>query len=91
MRPVTGAAGEIGYLPVPGVPLPQDVGHPATGGIPVPGRRAGGAAAGRVVRLRQGRPQVVPAAADGRPVLRGAVLAAVDQARRELLASVAAY
>ena len=26
-----GPAGEIGYLPVPGVPLPQDVTHPATG------------------------------------------------------------
>jgi len=30
-RGVGGAAGEIGYLPVPGVPLPQDVSHPATG------------------------------------------------------------
>src|SRR5262249_20983869 len=28
---VGGAAGEIGYLPVPGVPLPQDITHPATG------------------------------------------------------------
>ena len=30
-RGVAGAAGEIGYLPVPGVPLPQDVSHPASG------------------------------------------------------------
>src|SRR6266571_1523701 len=30
-RGVAGAAGEIGYLPVPGAPLPQDVTHPATG------------------------------------------------------------
>src|ERR1700733_2433503 len=30
-RGVGGAAGEIGSLPVPGVPLPQDVTHPATG------------------------------------------------------------
>jgi predicted NBD/HSP70 family sugar kinase len=30
-RGVGGAAGEIGYLPVPGVPLPQDITHPATG------------------------------------------------------------
>ena len=30
-RGVAGAAGEIGYLPVPGVPLPQDITHPATG------------------------------------------------------------
>src|SRR5580693_3105785 len=30
-RGVGGAAGEIGYLPVPGVPLPEDVTHPATG------------------------------------------------------------
>src|ERR1700735_4320313 len=30
-RGVGRAAGEIGYLPVPGVPLPEDVTHPATG------------------------------------------------------------
>lgn len=30
-RGVGGAAGEIGYLPVPGVPLPEDLTHPATG------------------------------------------------------------
>src|SRR3984885_1986887 len=30
-RGVGGAAGEIGYLPVPGVPLPEDLSHPATG------------------------------------------------------------
>src|SRR5580698_5610972 len=30
-RGVGGAAGEIGYLPVAGVPLPEDVTHPATG------------------------------------------------------------
>src|SRR5215470_16733634 len=30
-RGAGGAAGEIGYLPVPGVPLPEDVTHPATG------------------------------------------------------------
>jgi predicted NBD/HSP70 family sugar kinase len=29
----TGAAGEIGYLPVPGVPLPEDLTHPADGGF----------------------------------------------------------
>jgi predicted NBD/HSP70 family sugar kinase len=29
----TGAAGEIGYLPVPGVPLPEDLTHPAAGGF----------------------------------------------------------
>jgi hypothetical protein len=32
---------------------------------------------------------VVPTAVDGWPVLRGAILAAVDQARAELLASIA--
>src|ERR1019366_4183716 len=47
-RGVAGAAGEIGYLPVPGVPLPQDVSHPATGafqslvGAPAVRPRAGG-------------------------------------------------
>ncbi len=30
-RGAAGAAGEIGYLPVPGVPLPEDVTHPETG------------------------------------------------------------
>src|SRR5215831_8757162 len=30
-RGAGGAAGEIGYLPVPGVPLPEDLTHPATG------------------------------------------------------------
>jgi hypothetical protein len=30
-RGAAGAAGEIGYLPVPGMPLPEDVTHPATG------------------------------------------------------------
>jgi len=163
-RGAAGAAGEIGYLPVPGVPLPQDIGHPATGafqslvgaqavlplaasfGFARPaagaavhaavaaaaagherasefldelagrvatgvasisvvldpglvelggelGRAGGTALAGRVAaevgRICPARPQVVPTTVDGGPVLRGAVLAAVDQARSELLASVA--
>ena len=165
-RGVGGAAGEIGYLPVPGVPLPQDVTHPATGAfqslvgaqavLPLAARirlrrAAGGrgrarravAAAGRRGRARRGRsspswpagwrpgsrrsavvldpglvvlggevglaggtalagrvaaevgricparPAVVPTGVTGGPVLRGAILAAVDQARGELLASVA--
>jgi predicted NBD/HSP70 family sugar kinase len=32
-RGVTGAAGEIGWLPVPGAPVTTDVGHPAGGGL----------------------------------------------------------
>jgi len=169
-RGVAGAAGEIGYLPVPGVPLPQDVSHPATGafqslvgaqavrplaaeyGFPAPtaeaavraavaavaageagdggGERgsaflaelaarvatgvaavsvvldpglvvlggevglAGGTAlasrvAAEVRRICPARPEVVPTGVAGRPVLRGAILAAVEQARGELLASVA--
>jgi predicted NBD/HSP70 family sugar kinase len=32
-RGAAGAAGDIGYLPVPGSPLPEDVRHPATGGL----------------------------------------------------------
>jgi predicted NBD/HSP70 family sugar kinase len=164
-RGVGGAAGEIGYLPVPGVPLPEDVTHPATGafqrlvgaqavlplaagygfvertaagavraavaaaasgdqrgadflselagrvatgvasvcvvldpGLVVLGGEvglAGGTAlAGRVAaqvgRICPARPEVVPTGIIGGPVLRGAILAAVDQARAELLASVAA-
>jgi predicted NBD/HSP70 family sugar kinase len=163
-RGVGGAAGEIGYLPVPGVPLPQDVTHTATGafqslvgaaavlplaaghGFAAPtaagavrsavaaaaagdergdallaelaGRVATGVAsisvvldpglvvlggevglaggvelAGRVAaevgRICPAHPQVVPTRVSGGPVLRGAILAAVDQARAELLASVA--
>jgi predicted NBD/HSP70 family sugar kinase len=163
-RGVGGAAGEIGYLPVPGVPLPEDVTHPATGafqrlvgaqalvplaaqyGFAEPtaaesvaaavsaaaagealakeflnelaGRVATGVAAVSVVldpglvvlgggvglaggsaladrvaaevgRICPARPTVVPTGVSGGPVLRGAILAAVDQARAELLASVA--
>ncbi|MGN6791273.1 MAG: ROK family transcriptional regulator [Streptosporangiaceae bacterium] len=167
-RGVGGAAGEIGYLPVPGVPLPQDITHPATGafqslvgaqavlplaasygfesataagavraaveaiggsadtargsgedflaelasrvatgvaaicvvldpGLVVLGGEvglAGGIALARRVAAEVGRispakPEVVPTGISGGPVLRGAILAAVDQARAELLASVA--
>jgi predicted NBD/HSP70 family sugar kinase len=163
-RGVGGAAGEIGYLPVPGVPLPQDVTHPATGAfqslvggqavLPLAARygfaastpgaavqaavaaaeagdRAGtefvtelaarvatgvaaisvvldpglvvlGGEVGRagrtllasrvaaeVSRICPARPRVVPTAVAGPPVLRGAILAAVDQARADLLDSVA--
>jgi predicted NBD/HSP70 family sugar kinase len=163
-RGVGGAAGEIGYLPVPGVPLPQDVSHPATGAfqsligaqalVPLAasygfteatagaavraaheaasaGAEQGGAflteLAGRVAtgvasicvvldpglvvlggevglaggtdlaarvaaevgRISPSRPQVVPTSVTGDPVLCGAIRAAVDQARQELLASVA--
>jgi predicted NBD/HSP70 family sugar kinase len=165
-RGVGGAAGEIGYLPVPGVPLPQDLDltHPATGafqrlvgaqavlplaaeyGFAAPtagaavaaavtateagqqrgvdflcelavrvatgvaaiavvldpglvvlggdvGRAGGVELASRVAsdvgRFCLARPHVVPTAVTGNPVLRGAILAAVDQARAELLDSVA--
>jgi predicted NBD/HSP70 family sugar kinase len=163
-RGVGGAAGEIGYLPVPGMPLPEDLTHPATGAFQrlvgaqavlplaesygfteptaaacvaaavsaaesgdrrgddllreVAARVATGVAAVSVVldpglvvlggdvgqaggselasrvaaevgRLCPAKPTVVPTAVDGWPVLRGAILAAVDQARAELLASVA--
>jgi predicted NBD/HSP70 family sugar kinase len=163
-RGVGGAAGEIGYLPVPGVPLPQDVSHPATGAfqsligaqalVPLAasygfteatagaavraaheaasagaergsafltelaGRVATGVAsicvvldpglvvlggevglaggtdlaarvAAEVGRISPTRPQVVPTSVTGDPVLCGAIRAAVDQARQELLASVA--
>jgi predicted NBD/HSP70 family sugar kinase len=163
-RGVGGAAGEIGYLPVPGVPLARDAVGPLTGGfqsligasavLPLaagygfaeqtaaaavraavaaadggderggaflaelasraatgvasicvvldPGLvvlggsvgRAGGAAladrvAAEVGRICPARPRVVPTGVSGDPVLGGAILAAVDRARGELLASVA--
>jgi len=163
-RGARGAAGEIGYLPVPGVPLPEDLTHPASGGFrsladgrevrllaerfgfraPLAaegvaaavaaaqdgspegtgfladlGRRvavgvaaiavtldpqlvvlggevgqAGGEALARRVSAEVSRicpvtPDIVPTAVPDAPVLRGALLAAVDQARADLLASVA--
>lgn len=163
-RGARGAAGEIGYLPVPGVPLPEDLTHPAKGGFrsladgsevrwlaerhgfaassaaeavrlavgaagagePDGDRflaelarrvavgvaaiavtldpelvvlggdvgQAGGVELARRVSAEVGRicpvtPKVVPTAVPSAPVLRGAVLAADDLARVELLASVA--
>src|ERR1700743_1419601 len=175
-RGATGAAGEIGYLPVPGAPLQEDVRHPASGGLqslvganvvrmlagvfgfaaptaeeavraavkaasvsaahgaalngsaPTVARAeeflseiarrvalgvasvsvvldpglvvlggnvglaGGGPLAGRVAaevaRICPASPRVVPTAVAGAPVLRGAMLAAVDQARSDLLDSV---
>jgi predicted NBD/HSP70 family sugar kinase len=170
-RGVAGAAGEIGYLPVPGVGLPEDVRRPATGAFQslagasgvrrlaagfgfggrsgsdvdiaaeavtaavadavADGRRGrefldelagrvalgvaaisvvldpglvvlgggiglagGNQLAGRVAaqvgRICPATPRVVPTGLTCGPVLRGAMLAAVDAARTELLASVAA-
>ena len=56
--------------------------------------RAGGTAladrvAAGVAAICPARPRVVPTGVPGEPVLRGAMLAAVDQARAALLASVA--
>lgn len=55
---------------------------------------AGGAAladkvGAEVGRICPCRPQVVPTSVSGGPVLRGAILAAVDRARHDLLDSVA--
>src|SRR5215472_15636397 len=163
-RGVGGAAGEIGYLPVPGARLPTDLSHPATGafqslvgaqavlplaadfgfaaqsaasavrsavdaaaggdrrgqeflaelasrvatgvaaisvvldpGLVVLGGEVGLAGgeplasrvAAEVGRICPARPRVVPTGVSGGPVLRGAILAAVDRARAEVLASVA--
>ncbi|HEX3923254.1 MAG TPA: ROK family transcriptional regulator [Streptosporangiaceae bacterium] len=163
-RGVGGAAGEIGYLPVPGVPLAKNLASPLTGGfqsligasvlLPLAagygfdettagaavraaitaaadgdergsaflaelagrvatgvasicvvldpglvvlggevGREGGTALAGRVAaevgRISPTRPRVVPTGVTGDPVLHGAILAAVEHARGDLLASVA--
>jgi predicted NBD/HSP70 family sugar kinase len=184
-RGAAGAAGEIGYMPVPGAPVSADLAHPAGGGLqwlagagvvrmlgeafgfgaPTAGeavraaaaaaqgdpassdgaspdaasspgsgasaparagefldelaRRvalgvasvctvldpglvvlggevglAGGSAladrvAAEVTRMCPARPRIVPTAVVAQPVLRGALLAAIDQARSDLLASVA--
>jgi predicted NBD/HSP70 family sugar kinase len=169
-RGASGAAGEIGWLPVPGAPITADVGHPADGGLQwlagadavhalaaehgmgadavgaptgasagdvvraivtaAPAARAGrfldelahrvalGAAAvctvidpglivlggevglaggtaladrvaAEVTRLCPVRPRVVPTTVASDPVLRGALLTAVNRARADLLDSVA--
>ena len=158
-RGVAGAAGEIGWLPVHGAPLPTNLRHPAGAGFQYlagskavralaaehgftsasageavtvavasargtafldelahrvaigvasvcvvldPGLvvlggevgRAGGSVladrvAAEVSRICLARPRVVPTAVPGEPVLRGAMLAALAQARAALLASVA--
>lgn len=163
-RGAKGAAGEIGYLPVPGATLPEDLTHPAAGGFRsladggqvkalaarhgftdpvtadavrtavaaaaagdehgsdflaelsrrvavgvaavavmldpslvvlggVMGQAGGAALASRVsaevARICPVTPEVVSTAVPRAPVLRGALLAAVDQAREDLLASVA--
>ncbi|HKB31173.1 MAG TPA: ROK family transcriptional regulator [Streptosporangiaceae bacterium] len=163
-RGFAGAAGEIGYLPVPGVPLPEDVWRPYTGSLQSlvgaaavhqlakrEGFEAESAAAGvraaiaaldggdrrgvefvdelarrvalglaavcavldpqlvvlgggvghaggvplaervaaRVGQICLSNPRVVPTAVTESAVLRGAILTAVEQARRELLDSVA--
>ena len=64
------------------VVLGGDVGQ--AGGAALAGRVAAGVAA-----ISPARPQVVPTGVSGEPVLRGAMLAAVAQARATLLASVA--
>jgi predicted NBD/HSP70 family sugar kinase len=160
-RGATGAAGEIGWLPVPGAPVTADVWRPAGGGLQWlvaaeairalaaesgfggqsasdsvraavaaadsdSARRfldelarrvalgaaavctvldpglvvlggeiglAGGTAladrvAAEVGRICPVRPQVVPTGVSSEPVLRGALLTAVNQARADLLASV---
>lgn len=164
-RGVTGAAGEIGWLPVPGAPVTTDVRRPAGGGLQwlagaeavtalaaefgvlgpsagesvraavaanagEPAGRAGqfldelarrvalgavavctvmdpglvvlggeiglaggtalaGRVADEVARICPVRPRVVPTAVASEPVLRGALLTAVNSARAGLLASVA--
>src|SRR5215472_4853820 len=162
-RGASGAAGEIGWLPMPGAPVTSDVRYPAGGGLQWlagadavraiaaehgfgsagasagervraadadPGKPAGrfldelarrvalgavavctiidpglvvlggevglagGAAladrvAAEVARICPVRPRVVPTAVASEPVLRGALLTAVNRARADLLASVA--
>lgn len=148
-RGITGGAGEIGWLPVPGEPLPDDVNHPNSGsfqrlvnhnalsglaarhgvtgaGVPdlirnggedyldaVAARLAVGVAAVAVVldpglivlsgdigraggarlaakvqdavaRVCPTRPAVVTSGVAGNPVLRGALVAALEQAREQV-------
>ncbi len=67
-RGTAGAAGEIGYLPVHGAPLPSDIRHPASGGF----QWLGGGSAVRALAASYGF--TAPTAAE-------AVLAAVERAR----------
>src|SRR6516164_8343261 len=108
-RGARGAAGEIGYLPVPGVPLPEDLTHPASGGFrsladgrevrllaerfgfrtPEAAEAVARRVSAEVSRICPVTPDIFPTAVPDAPVLRGALLAAVEQARADLLASVA--
>lgn len=81
-RVATGVAA-ISVVLDPGlVVLGRDVGLPG-------GTELARQVAAEVARIDPARPDVVPSAITGGPVLRGAILAAVEQARGELLASVA--
>lgn len=169
-RGATGAAGEIGYLPLPGAPVSADVGHPDKGGFQwlaaaeavrglarayefdgeaaedsvrtavetlnaartrtvnsrarefvkelahrvalgvtsictvldpglvvlggelglAGGTELSGQVSAEVTRMCLARPRIVPTEVPSEPVVRGALLAAVDEARADLLASVEA-
>jgi hypothetical protein len=117
-RGAAGAAGEIGYLQVPGAPVLADVRDPTESGLQwLAGldmvralsaeygfaassaaesvRAAGGAELARriaaeVIRRCLARPRILPTEVPSEPVLRGALLAAVDHARADLLTLVSA-
>jgi predicted NBD/HSP70 family sugar kinase len=72
-RGASGAAGEIGYLPVPGATLPEDLTHPAAGGF----RSLAGAAEVQKLAAAHG----FPGATAGEAV-RAAVAAAAGGERR---------
>jgi hypothetical protein len=54
------------------------------------GTELSGQVRAEVTRLCLARPRIVPTEVTSEPVLRGALLAALDQARTELLASIGA-
>jgi DNA-binding transcriptional ArsR family regulator len=60
-RGASGAAGEIGWLPVPGAPVTADVGHPADGGL----QWLAGADAVRALAAEHGFGAAAGGAADG--------------------------
>ena len=68
---------------MPGAPMST---APTDALSPLDGRYAGKLA--EVARIFPASPRVVPTGVTGAPVLRGAMLAAIDQARSDLLDSV---
>ena len=90
-RGITGAAGEIGYLPVPGAPVPRDVSHQAQGSFPGSFQQLVGGDVVRTLAAAHGFDSATAADAVEQAVAAGDAGAAVlDEMARRLALGVAA-